>query len=87
MDEELGRKRNENGKRRAAEIARDETFGIFALDGPPAVAPDRGGRTKRKQPNYVESESDADDIFIDVRPKRTRAQPGGVAASTSIQGE
>jgi hypothetical protein len=79
MDEELGRKRKETGKRRAAETARDETFGIFALDGPPVVAPDKGGRTKRNRPNYVDSESDGDDIAIDVRPKRTRA--------ISIQGE
>ena len=88
MDEELGRKRKETGKRRAAETARDETFGIFALDGPPVVATaDRGGRTKRHRPNYVDSESDGDDIAIDVRPKRTKAQVGGVAASTSIEGE
>jgi hypothetical protein len=87
MDEELGRKRRETGRRRAAETARDETFGIFALDGPPVVAPDRGGRTKRHRPNYVDSESDGDDIAIDVRPKRTKAQIGGVAASASIEGE
>jgi hypothetical protein len=87
LDQELGRKRKEIGKRRAAETARDETFGIFALDGPPVVAPDRGGRTKRHRPNYVDSESDGDDIAIDVRPKRTKAQVGGVAASTSIEGE
>ena len=88
MDEELGRKRKETGKRRAAETARDETFGIFALDGPPVVAEvDRGGRTKRNRPNYVDLESDGDDIFINVQPKRTRAQPRGVAASTPIIGE
>jgi hypothetical protein len=87
MDEELGRKRKETGKRRAAETARDETFGIFALDGPPVVAPDSGGRAKRNRPNYVDSESDGDDIAIDVRPKRARAQAGRVAALTPTSSE
>jgi hypothetical protein len=87
LDEELGRKRKESGRRRVAEIARDETFGIFALDGPPIVETAvRGGRTKRNRPNYADSESDGDDVEVVVQPKRIRAQAGGVvAASTSTE--
>jgi len=87
LDEELARKRKETGKRRAAETARDAMFGIFALDGPPVVATvDRGGRTKRNRPNYVDSESEGDEDQ-EVPPKRTNGRAEVEAATTASDDE
>ena len=80
LDEELARKR-------AAAIARDKRYGIFALDGPPVVAAvDRGGRTKRNRPNYVDSESEGDEDQ-EVPPKRTNGRAEVEAATTASDDE